>query len=83
MASNLIKKTQEFNVTMQTYGYAPARSEHGRENQVGWNQDWTVEAFLTATSLQTRPSPSVPSSNYKPKNNIIHNTTIKSEIQMI
>ena len=42
-----------------------------------------VEAFLTATSLQTRPSPSVPSSNYKPKNNIIHNTTIKSEIQMI
>lgn len=68
---------------MHTYGYAPAHSEHWRENQVGWNQDWTAEAFLTATSLQARPSPSVPSSNYKPKNNIIHNTTIKSEIQMI
>lgn len=33
--------------------------------------------FLMDTSLQTKPSPSVPPTNYKCKMNIIHNCTIK------
>ena len=76
-------KNSEFKATVQTYSYTVPHSECGRENQVCGNQDRTTEALLMATSLQTRPPPSVPSSNYKPKNNIIHHTTIKSEIQMI
>lgn len=48
-----------------------------------YNHCGTTEAILTVTSLQARPSPSAQSSNYKPEKNIIHNTTIKSELQMI
>lgn len=51
------------------------------EKQVCWYQDWMLGAFPTARSLQTGPSPSVPSSNCNPQKHAIHNTAIKSEIR--